>query len=148
MGERTFVRLDGSVFLGWFGARLWRNRPAVWNVHSRCRRAGYQRWSRRNDRWRSRFGSSVVQRALRTDSNLPRRRSSWDVGAPSTVRMVGLITAIILIPLLGAIAVCISPPASAERRAVSLRDGRLIALIFTIISAGCAVTLWRNFDVT
>ncbi len=62
--------------------------------------------------------------------------------------MVGLITAIILIPLLGAIAVCILPPASAEGRAVSLRDGRLIALIFTIISAGCTVALWRNFDVT
>ena len=62
--------------------------------------------------------------------------------------MVGLITAIILIPLLGAAAVCVWPPTSAGAATGRLRNGRVIALMFTIISAGCAVALWRNFDVT
>ena len=62
--------------------------------------------------------------------------------------MVGLVTAIILIPLLGAVAVCTWPPASAEATAVRLRDARPIALMFNIISAGCALALWRNFDAT
>src|SRR5215813_3426725 len=52
--------------------------------------------------------------------------------------MVGLITAIILIPLLGAAAVCTWPQ----------RNGRPIALMFNIIAAGCVLVLWRNFDVT
>src|SRR5947208_1502018 len=52
--------------------------------------------------------------------------------------MVGLITAIILIPLLGAAAVCSWPQ----------RNGRPIALMFNVISAGCALALWRNFDGT
>src|SRR5438270_10892147 len=62
--------------------------------------------------------------------------------------MVGLVTAIILIPLLGAVAVCTWPPASAEATAGRLRNGRPIALMFNIISAGCALALWRNFDAT
>src|SRR5438270_9236512 len=62
--------------------------------------------------------------------------------------MVGLVTAIILIPLLGAVAVCTWPPASAEATAGRLRNGRPIALMFNIISAGCALALWRNFDTT
>ena len=52
--------------------------------------------------------------------------------------MVGLVTAIILIPLLGAVAVCVWPHS----------NGRPIALMFNIISAGCALTLWRKFDAT
>ena len=32
--QRAFVRLDGSLFLGWFGARLRRNRPTLWNIYS------------------------------------------------------------------------------------------------------------------
>src|SRR6266513_5572896 len=62
--------------------------------------------------------------------------------------MVGLVTAIILIPLLGAVAVCTWPPASADATAARLRNGRRIALMFNIISAGCALALWRNFDAT
>ncbi len=52
--------------------------------------------------------------------------------------MVGLITAIILIPLLGAVAVCAWPQ----------RNGRPVALLFNAISAACALALWRNFDAT
>src|SRR3989440_2618575 len=62
--------------------------------------------------------------------------------------MVGLVTAIILIPLLGALAVCAWPPTSAEATAGRLRNGRPIALMFNVISAGCALALWRNFDRT
>ncbi|HEY3661470.1 MAG TPA: hypothetical protein VGK91_09625, partial [Candidatus Udaeobacter sp.] len=62
--------------------------------------------------------------------------------------MVGLVTAIILIPLLGAVAVCAWPPAFAETSAGRLRDGRPIALMFNIISAACALALWWNFDPT
>jgi NADH-quinone oxidoreductase subunit M len=52
--------------------------------------------------------------------------------------MVGLITAIILIPLLGAVAVCAWPQ----------RNGRPVALLFNAISAACTLALWRNFDAT
>ena len=52
--------------------------------------------------------------------------------------MVGLITAIILIPLGGALAVCVWP---SENR-------RPVALTFNAISAVCAVALWRGFDAT
>ena len=50
--------------------------------------------------------------------------------------MVGVITAIILIPLLGAFAVCTWPQ----------RNCRVIALMFNAISAACVLGLWRKFD--
>jgi NADH-quinone oxidoreductase subunit M len=50
--------------------------------------------------------------------------------------MVGLISAIILIPLLGAFAVCTWP----------LGSGRAIALTFNAITAACSVALWAKFD--
>jgi NADH-quinone oxidoreductase subunit M len=50
--------------------------------------------------------------------------------------MVGLITAIIFIPLLGSLAVYTWPR----------RNSCTIALIFNAISAACALGLWRNFD--
>lgn len=52
--------------------------------------------------------------------------------------MVGLITALIFIPLLGAFAVHVWPHT----------NGRPVALMFNIISAACAFMLWRNFDPT
>jgi NADH-quinone oxidoreductase subunit M len=52
--------------------------------------------------------------------------------------MVGLITAIIFVPLIGALAVCTWP----------YGGGRPIALMFNVISAACALALWRNFDAT
>jgi len=52
--------------------------------------------------------------------------------------MVGLITTIIFVPLIGALAVCTWPG----------RNGRPIALMFNAISAVCALALWRNFDGT
>jgi NADH-quinone oxidoreductase subunit M len=50
--------------------------------------------------------------------------------------MVGLITTIILVPLLGALAVCAWPK----------RNCRPIALGFTAVSAMCALGLWQRFD--
>src|SRR2546422_2575920 len=50
--------------------------------------------------------------------------------------MAGMITALILIPLLGAFAVCVRPHTNA----------RPIALIFNAITATLAFMLWRNFD--
>jgi len=50
--------------------------------------------------------------------------------------MAGMITALILIPLLGAFAVCVWPQTNA----------RPIALIFNAITATLAFMLWRNFD--
>ena len=44
--QRAFVRLDGSLFLGWLGARLRRNRPTLWNIYSRRGRARHQCRSR------------------------------------------------------------------------------------------------------
>jgi len=52
--------------------------------------------------------------------------------------MVGLITTIIFVPLIGALAVCTWPG----------RNSRPIALMFNAISAVCALALWRNFDGT
>jgi len=52
--------------------------------------------------------------------------------------MVGVTTAIILLPLIGALAVCAWPQS----------NGRPIALMFNAISAVCALALWRNFDAT
>src|SRR5437899_9329561 len=52
--------------------------------------------------------------------------------------MVGLITAIIFVPLIGALAVCTWPHGG----------GRPIALMFNVISAAYALALWRNFDAT
>ena len=49
-----------------------------------------------------------------------------------------MITALILIPLLGTFAVCIWPHTNA----------RPIALMFNLISAGYAFMLWRRFDIT
>jgi len=50
--------------------------------------------------------------------------------------MAGMITALILIPLFGAFAVCVWPHTNA----------RPIALIFNAITATLAFMLWRNFD--
>ena len=52
--------------------------------------------------------------------------------------MVGIITAIIFIPLLGALAVWVWPQ----------RNCRLMALTFNAISAACVLGLWRKFDAT
>ena len=52
--------------------------------------------------------------------------------------MAGLITTTIFIPLLGAVAVCTWPRG----------NGRAIALMFNVISAACAVGLWRDFNST
>src|SRR5262249_51557298 len=52
--------------------------------------------------------------------------------------MVGIITAIIFIPLLGAVAVWVWPQ----------RNCRLMALAFNAISAACVLGLWRKFDAT
>jgi NADH-quinone oxidoreductase subunit M len=60
--------------------------------------------------------------------------------------MVGLVTAIILIPLLGAATVCTWSPAADETSPGKLRVTRLIALMFNVITAGCALALWRGFD--
>jgi len=52
--------------------------------------------------------------------------------------MAGMITALILVPLLGAVAVCVWPHTNA----------RPIVLIFNTITATLALMLWRNFDAT
>src|SRR5438552_1987808 len=50
--------------------------------------------------------------------------------------MVGLISALILTPVLGAIALYVSRPVNA----------RVLALMFNAISAFCALALWQTFD--
>jgi NADH-quinone oxidoreductase subunit M len=50
--------------------------------------------------------------------------------------MVGLISALIIIPLIGALALYVGPPGRA----------RAMALMFNAISAFCALMLWRKFD--
>jgi NADH-quinone oxidoreductase subunit M len=50
--------------------------------------------------------------------------------------MVGLISALIIVPLTGAFALYVGRP----------RNARAIALIFNALAAFLALTLWRNFD--
>lgn len=50
--------------------------------------------------------------------------------------MVGLITALIVIPLLGALALCVGQP----------RNARAVALMFNALSAFYALMLWQKFD--
>jgi len=50
--------------------------------------------------------------------------------------MAGLVTILILIPLVGALALCVGRP----------RNARAIALIFTALSAFYAILIWQNFD--
>jgi len=52
--------------------------------------------------------------------------------------MVGLITALIVIPLIGALALYAGRPGNA----------RAISLLFNALSAFCALMLWQKFDVT
>jgi NADH-quinone oxidoreductase subunit M len=52
--------------------------------------------------------------------------------------MVGLITALILVPLAGALALWMGRP----------RNARTVALTFNALSALCALTLWQRFDMT
>lgn len=52
--------------------------------------------------------------------------------------MVGVITAIIFIPLLGALAVFVWPQ----------KNCRVIALMFNALSAACVLGLWQKFDAT
>ena len=50
--------------------------------------------------------------------------------------MVGLITALVIIPLIGAFALYVG----------RLRNARAIALIFNGLAALCALILWQKFD--
>jgi len=77
-----------------------------------------------------------VSGALRPNSNLPRRGGDWNASAAPSVRMAGLITTTIFVPLLGAIAVTTWPRG----------NFRGVALIFTALAAACALGLWRDFD--
>jgi NADH-quinone oxidoreductase subunit M len=52
--------------------------------------------------------------------------------------MVGLITSLILIPLVGAIALYIGQP----------KNARIVALMFNALSGFCALMLWQKFDPT
>src|SRR4030081_1632112 len=76
--------------------------------------------------------------ALGTNPNLPRHHRRRHARASDPLRMAGMITALILIPLFGAFAVCVWPHTNA----------RPIVLIFNAITATLVFMLWRNFDAT
>src|SRR5205823_8654629 len=76
--------------------------------------------------------------ALGTNSNLSRRGRPRHARARSSLRMVGLITFLIVIPLVGAVALYIGQP----------KNARTVALIFNALSAFYALMLWRKFDAT
>src|ERR1700738_2201663 len=76
--------------------------------------------------------------ALGADSNLSRRGRPRHARACSSLRMVGLISVLILIPLAGAIALYIGQP----------KNARAVALIFNALSAFYALMLWQKFDAT
>src|SRR6202166_657136 len=74
--------------------------------------------------------------ALGTNPNLPRHHRRGHARAADPLRMAGMITALILVPLLGAFGVFVGPHT----------DARPIALIFNAITATVAFMFWRNFD--
>src|SRR5204862_1650345 len=54
----------------------------------------------------------------------------------ASLRMVGLISALIIIPLIGAFTLYAGPP----------RNTRSMAFVFNALSAFCALMLWQKFD--
>src|SRR4051812_7277564 len=76
--------------------------------------------------------------ALRSDSKLPGRDRPRHARAHSSLRMAGLITFVIIIPLVGAITLYVGRP----------RNARTVALIFNALSAFYALMLWQKFDAT
>src|SRR5207244_906575 len=71
-------------------------------------------------------------------SNLHGRRRCWHAGASASLRMAGMITALILLPVAGALFVGIARQ----------NQARGIALGFNALNAIVAFALWRNFDTT
>src|ERR1700688_523990 len=76
--------------------------------------------------------------ALGTNPNLPRHHRRGHARAADPLRMAGMITALILIPLLGVFAVCVWPHTNSRR----------IAVAFNVITAILVFILWKNFDTT
>src|SRR3982074_1404786 len=74
--------------------------------------------------------------AFRPNPNLSRHRRCRHARASHSLRMAHLITALILIPFLGALAVCVWP----------FPNSRGIALTFPALSAFYAAILWQKFD--
>src|SRR6266404_879811 len=74
--------------------------------------------------------------ALGTNPNLSRRRGNRHARAVASLRMVGLISALIIIPLIGALTLYAGPP----------RNTRSMAFVFNALSAFCALMLWQKFD--
>src|SRR5258708_39954081 len=87
---------------------------------------------------RARVRPRHVTLALRTNSNLSRRGRARHARARSSLRMVGLITFLIIIPLVGALALYIGQP----------KNARIVALIFNALSGFYALMLWQKFDAT
>src|SRR5207244_6861658 len=85
---------------------------------------------------RTRSWPRDVSMALETNPDLSRRNRDRRNRAASSLRMVGLITVLILIPLLGALAVSAWPH----------RNARPIALLANLISGVCALSVWQRFD--
>src|SRR5947207_13166574 len=74
--------------------------------------------------------------ALGTNPNLSRRCGNRHARAVASLRMVGLISALIIIPLIGALTLYAGPP----------RNTRSMAFVFNALSAFCALMLWQKFD--
>src|SRR5204862_2249947 len=77
-----------------------------------------------------------VLMALGTNPNLSRRRCNRHARAVASLRMLGLISALIIIPLIGALTLYAGPP----------RNTRSMAFVFNALSAFCALMLWQKFD--
>src|SRR4029453_15319314 len=87
--------------------------------------------------WHPRLGPTDVRGALWTNSNISRRHRDRSAGAVAFLRMVGLITALFLIPLIGALALFTVPA----------RNARPIALLFNALAALDALLAWQHFDI-
>src|SRR4029450_8889792 len=135
---RASIRLDGSLRLGRSRARLWRAWPNFWDPQRPLRRARSQSRSRRSDHRHARSRPSDVRVPLGPSPKLFARRRRGRAGVANSLRMAHMITALILVPLAGALFVS----AARSNRA------RGIALGFNGLTAILALFLWRNFDST
>src|SRR5204862_5073192 len=74
---------------------------------------------------------------LGTNPNIPKRHCDRSAGAAAFLRMVGLISALIMVPLVGALALFTAPA----------RNARSIGLLFNALAAFDALVMWRHFDI-
>src|SRR5207247_11266941 len=99
--------------------------------HHELRRTRHQRRSRRSNHRHTRSRQCDVRLALGTNPNLPARRGRERAGLAGSLRVAHMITALILVPLAGALFVSATRPNHA--RGIALGFNALTAILALIL---------------